>query len=514
MREDADHIRSWVNWVRRRPVIPRGPVGGRVLLISYIFPPTGGSAVQRPAKLVKYLPSAGWTVEVLTAGHDRFPWRDDSLLSDIPPDCRVHRVPGYEPACVAERIAAVLGRQPGDEGDTLARHIEDSLQWRLNALLARLGIEDAQSLWVRPAARFATRRHRQAPFDVVISTGPPHFVHRVAWRMARQTNVPWIADVRDPLISDFDRTPAGRRKTLAMRKLEQAIMTQAAMIITTCPSFVDELRHRYPGRAAEDIRCITNGFDRDDLQLLEAEDVARPRDAVECVFVAAGAFYGRREVVRIVEPLRRVLERHPAWRDRVRLVIAGTLDAEQHRRWQQDRPEWLTLAGYLDHREAVRLAVRSACAIVPVPDCRHGNTSIPGKTFELMALPVHILALAPPDGDTARIVAGAGASTIAPFEDAAQVASAMEGIITDHFAGRLASHRAWDRIDCYDRLFVAADFARCLERVSSKASSPLDGGIRFPSDETRSAFMSDNSLPALPGRPPESARPDLCHVSI
>ena len=49
---------EWLRWVRAKPHVP-APDGGRALLISYPFPPVGGSAVQRPAKLVKYLPAAG-----------------------------------------------------------------------------------------------------------------------------------------------------------------------------------------------------------------------------------------------------------------------------------------------------------------------------------------------------------------------------------------------------------------------------------------------------------------------
>jgi len=38
---------------------------GRVLIVSYYFPPAGGSGVHRVLKLCKYLPEFGWDVEVL-----------------------------------------------------------------------------------------------------------------------------------------------------------------------------------------------------------------------------------------------------------------------------------------------------------------------------------------------------------------------------------------------------------------------------------------------------------------
>ncbi|GMU22517.1 MAG: hypothetical protein AMXMBFR13_26030 [Phycisphaerae bacterium] len=459
----------WSQWVQRDASVSLPARNARVLLLSYSFPPTGGSAVQRPAKLAKYLHELGWSVEVMTAAHERFPWSDALLLDDVPAACRVHRVAGWEPACVAgrvgrtaERLLRGIGRS--DRSETDARWLEDRVYWRLvrGATLAGLGAGEA--LWVSTAAEAALRRHRREPFDAVISTGPPHFVHRVALRMVSAAGLPWIADLRDPLVSDFDRTPAAQREQQHMRRLERIILKRATAVVTTCPSFAADLRARYPWRF-DAIRAITNGFDRADLRThLNLDSPSHPREPV-CTFVAAGALYGRRELDRLVDPLRTVLDRHLEWHGRVRLVIAGTLDAQQRRRWQRESPEWLHLAGYLDHGAALRLLQKAACSVVVVPDCRHGRLSVPGKTFELLALPVHVLALAPEHGDTARIVLSAGASTVAPLEDVSRVAVAMEQIIGDWFAGRLTCRREWSEMDRYDRRTVAAKFAECIAKA-------------------------------------------------
>lgn len=500
-----EHRQRWADWVRRRPEIAAETCGGRALLINYIFPPIGGSAVQRPAKLAKYLPRYGWGIDVLTAGHSRFPWRDDSLLANVPDDCRVYRVSGHEPACAARSLARLVPRAGW------AGRIEDGLHWRLSTLVRRCGCDDPQSLWVGPAARFGLRQHRKNPYKVIVSSGPPHFVHRVALRIARHTGVPWVADVRDPLVSDFDRSPAAARKTRSMLRLEAQIMRHAAMVITTCPSLADEYRGRFAGRSPESICCVTNGFDRDDLAA--ALDTA-PDNTDECVFVAAGAFYGRREISRIVTPLQSVLDRHPEWANRVRLVIAGTLDADQRRRWHENRPRWLSLAGYLSHAAAVRMTAGAACAIVVVPQCRHGEISIPGKTFELLALPTHLLALAPTNGDTARIVREAGASTVTAFEDAPQVAAAMERIITDYFSGRLEWRRNWTAVDRYDRACVAKDFAACLDVAVDEKASLVAHAIGTSDIEMGATDTADNTRVQATSSGVSASSADPLNVSI
>jgi len=476
---------TWGEWIAHAPAVTTsgGGGGGRALLISYTFPPTGGSGVQRAAKLVKYLPAVGWQVEVLAAGHQRFPWSDPSLMADLPTDTRVHRVRGLEPACLAGRIGDFLRWLRRDEPKPGAGHtaawspawIEERFFWRFARWAERLGLGDGSSLWIAAAVRAALARHRTTPFDVIVSTGPPVVAHQVALRIAHATGLPWVADVRDPFVSDFDWASGNGHHAQIMRRLERQVMRRAAMVVTTCEALVEDLLARYPHRTPQDVRAITNGFDRDDVQTaLAGQYVNKPS---ECVFVAAGAFYGRRELSRIVEPISRVLAKHPQWQGRLRLVVAGTLDAKQQRYWKEAKPSWMRLAGYLDHAAVIRLIAESACSVVLVPDCRHTRQCIPGKLFELLALPTHLLMLAPPQTETAALASNAGASAVVPMEDPHQVENAIERIAANYLSGNHWPTRPWPRLDAYDRQTLAAQFADTLTNaVSPKGVRNLFAG--------------------------------------
>lgn len=476
---DRDGNGLWGEWIRIAPAVATsgGGGGGRVLLISYTFPPTGGSGVQRPAKLCTYLPRYHWNVEVLTAGHHRFPWHDASLLADLPADMVIHRVAGYEPACLARSIAAPFDRgrlgpcRPAelrDEGNrkpSTHAWLEDRLYWRLLKVAQRWGLDQGEEGWIQSAVQAALCRHRRHPFDVIISTGPPVFVHRVGLAVARQARVPWIADVRDPFVSDFDLTAPGRRLRSQRRRLERLVMRQAELVTTTCEALADDFRMRHPQRRPDSIQAITNGFDRVDLREgLAVEPIFRP-DRDVCTFVAAGAFYGRRDLRRIIEPMERVLARHPRWQGKVQLVVAGTLSVEQHRRVARVRPEWMRCVGYCDHAQAVRLACDADCSIVLVPDCRHARHCIPGKLFELMALPTHLLGLVPPDSETEQIIRTAGAATCVAMEDDRAIETALTAIIRDRLEHRLSHQRPWPQLDDYDRLRLAGRFASLMNRL-------------------------------------------------
>jgi hypothetical protein len=68
-----------------------------VLIITYYWPPSGGSGVQRWLKFVKYLPSFGYTPYVFTPENPAFYVRDHSLEKDVPPEAEIIRFPIWEP---------------------------------------------------------------------------------------------------------------------------------------------------------------------------------------------------------------------------------------------------------------------------------------------------------------------------------------------------------------------------------------------------------------------------------
>ena len=63
----------------------------RLLIITYYWPPTGGSGVQRWVKFSKYLPEYGWQPVIYTPENPERLAYDDSLLRDIPPEAEIIR---------------------------------------------------------------------------------------------------------------------------------------------------------------------------------------------------------------------------------------------------------------------------------------------------------------------------------------------------------------------------------------------------------------------------------------
>ena len=65
-------------------------------------------------------------------------------------------------------------------------------------------------------------RLKKEPVDAIISTGPPHSMHRIALQVRRATGIPWIADFRDPWTNNdvYHRLPLrkGQNASINMEK--------------------------------------------------------------------------------------------------------------------------------------------------------------------------------------------------------------------------------------------------------------------------------------------------------
>jgi hypothetical protein len=83
----------------------------KVLIITYYWPPSGGSGVQRWLKFVKYLPKVGWEPYVFTPENPAFPIRDESLLKDVPPEAEVIHFPIWEPYGAFHKLSRVAGKR-------------------------------------------------------------------------------------------------------------------------------------------------------------------------------------------------------------------------------------------------------------------------------------------------------------------------------------------------------------------------------------------------------------------
>jgi glycosyltransferase involved in cell wall biosynthesis len=240
----------------------------KILVVTYYWPPSGGSGVQRWLKFVKYLPDFGWKPYVCTPDNPALVQRDESLLADVSPEAEIIRLPIWEPYNIFFKLS-------GGGKDSVVKPSELSLQKKktffqktASWIRGNFFIPDPKIFWVRPTVKFLHQYLKEHKINNVITTGPPHSVHLIGLGLKKKNPaLNWIADFRDPwsewsFLDSFNMMSIVKARH---RRLERKVLTKADHVLTITPYYVG----RFGKLSKRSVELIPNGYDHEDFKNIE-----------------------------------------------------------------------------------------------------------------------------------------------------------------------------------------------------------------------------------------------------
>lgn len=270
---------------------------------------------------------------------------------------------------------------------------------------------DSQWSWFVTAVLagvLAIRRHR--PELIYSSAGPPS-THLAGWVLAKILNLPWIAEVHDPLIQPGQEPPTPHYHF--KKWIESAIFAQAAAVIYFTHAALDQAKARHAARGG--LRVIRPGADPP-----AGDPVAHERgDSIHL------GHFGSLTPERHLAPLLAALAALPEGRDRFRVhIYGGALDPVSRRAAQDGGLQTVLVEhGRLEHDpitgKSGRRQVFEAMGRCDVLVLVHGAgaaTYIPSKVYEYLMAGRPILALTPAGTELAGLLAGGSHWVVAPHD--------------------------------------------------------------------------------------------------
>lgn len=392
----------------------------RVLIITYYWPPSGGSGVQRWLKFAKYLPESGWEPVIFTPENPDFDLRDESLEKEVPKQLEVIKFPIWEPY---QLFSKVKGKTQTHPGRLLEQKEKGFLEKAAIWARANLLVPDPRVFWVKPSVKFLTDLAKSGQFQAVITTGPPHSMHLIGRELKRKTGLPWIADFRDPwsaweFLDTLPMTSFVRKKH---QQLEATVLREANAVLTISPTFqrdLVKLSHRR-------IYLLTNGYDPADVPAGFS-----PKEKVEgkLHLVYSGVIDGIRNPIPLMEALKSEFQ-HGI--EEVKWTFVGKVSEQVQTYVKEDA--WLSerihFAGYVSHSEVFGFYAKADVLVLILTDTKNAQGNIPGKLFEYLATGVPVLALGDPEGDSAKILKDAGAGQVIAHTDAASIKAQLRTLM-------------------------------------------------------------------------------------
>ena len=156
----------------------------KVLIITYYWPPAGGSGVQRWLKFVKYLRDFGIESIVYTVDTDHL-IQDETLSNEVPQGIEVLKKSIQEP----QQILSFLGGKSKKQGAGFLESKPSLIGRIIRYIRANYFIPDARKFWIKPSVNFLTSYLKDNSVDVIITSGPPHSLHLIGMQLKLKLNV-------------------------------------------------------------------------------------------------------------------------------------------------------------------------------------------------------------------------------------------------------------------------------------------------------------------------------------
>ena len=439
----------------------------RVLVVTYYWPPSGGSGVQRWVKFAKYLPQEGWQPVIYTPENPEYTAIDHTLEAEIPHTVEIIRRPIIEPYNLYRKL---MGKGASTDMKTLTAGAsggavteissgKKSFKQRLSLWIrGNLFVPDPRVGWVKPSVRFLKKYLAEHPVDVIVTTGPPHSMHLIGQRLHKELGLPWIPDFRDPWSRMYylKHLPMSARTWRRLRSMEQSVLDDCSTVLAVTPLVQEE----FQAQTKTPVAMITNGYDGGDF-----EQAVEPDGFFNVVHT--GLFAADGNPLNLWKALGIKAWADADFKAALRLRLVGKVDSEVYAAIEEaGLKNNVVDLGYRDHLTAVREQLAATMLVLPLRNDPEYRPILPGKLFEYLASRRPVLGIGQEDGAMARVLADTGAGVTAGWDNLEAMRDFIDKTWEQFKAGGVPAVEG--DIARFSRRSLTRELAALLERVSNE----------------------------------------------
>ena len=423
----------------------------KVLIITYYWPPSGGSGVQRWLKFSKYLRDFNIEPVIYTVDNPSYPIKDTSLESEIPLGLEVLKQPIFEP----NSFLSIFGNNKKKESAGFLNPNPTLLGRFFQYVRANYFIPDARKFWIKPSVKFLSNYLNNNEIDVVITTGPPHSIHIIGLALRDKFKIKWISDFRDPWteIDYFQQLPLTKKANKKHHQLEQEVLEKSDMVIVVGETMKKKfLKHNH------NIEVLTNGFDSYENSLTIELDS-------NFSITHVGLMNADRNPTILWEVLYEISSENIDFKNNLRIKFIGKIDDTVIQDIQVFNPKNIVRIPYLDHEEVRKYQASSQVLLLSINHVPSAKGIITGKIFEYLQAKRPILGIGPEDGDAAAILKKTNAGNIVGFNNKVELKTAVLKLYKDFKEEKLFVKST--NIEQFHRKNITRQLAQVIKKVVS-----------------------------------------------
>ena len=418
----------------------------KVLLITYYWPPAGGSGVQRWLKFVKYLQEFGIEPVVYTAENANYLKQDTSLLNEVPKGLEILKQPIWEPT------ALLFWKKSKQQTKGISNVSKGGF---LSFIRGNFFIPDPKVFWVKPSVSYLQKYLDNHTIDVIISTGPPHSTHLIAEKLHQKNTVKWLADFRDPWSDlyynkDFNQLAFAKNKN---KRLEERILRNSDCILTVSNSLKEELE-----KTAKKVEVITNGFDDEVL----TNNLINLDSKFSISYIGLLPIQSNPKLLFTV--LNELCIENPDFKKDLNINFIGDIsDVIKEDIETNNLLENTNFISYVSHQEAIDYQKKAQVLLLLIPNVEKPEGILTGKLFEYLKAKRPILAIGPENGDLSEILKSTNAGVVVGFNNKEKLRIEIRTLYQQYKTGSLKVN--FKNIEQFHRKELTRSLSRILKSL-------------------------------------------------
>ena len=426
----------------------------KVLILTYYWPPAGGSGVQRWLYFAKLLKDLGWTPYVVTVDerHASYPVLDHSLEVETN-GIRVFKTKTRE-LLKSYSLLTTGSRKKGIPQGEVRK--TGWLSKFAAFVRGNFFIPDARKGWNPYAAIKAMEIIKNEGITTVITTGPPHSTHLIGMLFKAGLQVNWLADFRDPWTDIFYnqqlyRTPWAKKTD---RKLEKQVLQNADAILTTVAGALHKkLMEKAP---RQKFYALPNGYDADLMKSI-------PRTQTKFFHIIyTGLLTHNQDYSVVIKAIQLLTISNP--KQKIQLSLAGQIAEDILEQIQETLPNvQVKPLGYLSHKEAIAL-MKSGDLLLNFIFKGAASQMISGKLLEYMATGVPILSLGDPNSEAGQLLAKGSHSKMFTADDHDEITDFIKQIRIQK--GQV--NNTFPQLEDWSRQAITKELVNVLETLKAR----------------------------------------------
>lgn len=335
-------------------------------MITRSYPPFSGGGVQRMVKFAKYLQEFNWEALVICPNPGAGSWIDNTRLEEI------------------KRIEEIrIGQKKVD------RTLYEKISQKLFPIDPNFG-------WASKVLSYL-KQLDLAQFDVVFTSGPPHSIHYVGFKLSKLKNdIKWVADFRDPYTLGPEYKAISFLHQRYDRWFERKIYETADHILTNTEINRIESIKGFSDRFSSKITTIYNGYDKDDL-IVNERDLKWVREKFHYTYL--GGLRGDKVDGFFYKTIKKAIEINPKIESEIVIHLVGDISRKGSMMKDLSVDHLFDEIGEISYNDVgIYLKSSHGCLTWQRDRARYAGT-IAGKVFDYIGMEKPIFSLGQDNGE-------------------------------------------------------------------------------------------------------------------